>query len=115
MKLNIKELKKELKERSRIRTHWTGCYLDPKHRDCAIHLLIEEVESLDRMKCGLQDGFLDLSARNKELREEVERANHEGGLAVKQVVDLMSERDALKAEVEELQEVIKEFPIDGHR
>jgi hypothetical protein len=28
------------------RTHWAGCEQDPRHRDCAIRCLLEEVERL---------------------------------------------------------------------
>ncbi len=42
--LDLAALKTSLAARSRVRTHWEGCYLDPTHRDCALYLLLAEIE-----------------------------------------------------------------------
>lgn len=43
--VDLEELKKRVSERDRVRTHWEGCVLDRRHRDCAIIALIDELEA----------------------------------------------------------------------
>lgn len=42
--IDLDKLKQALKDRDRIRTHSEGCHLWHHHRDCAIGVLIRELE-----------------------------------------------------------------------
>ena len=44
--VDLEKIKDALGTRNRISTHWDGCETDPRHRDCAMWLLIAEVERL---------------------------------------------------------------------
>jgi DNA-directed RNA polymerase sigma subunit (sigma70/sigma32) len=66
--IDIARLRAEIAERDRDRTHWDDCYLDAKHRDCAIVRLMDAIAERDARIAELTAGLSpDATNTSKEL------------------------------------------------